>query len=231
MKVFIIDDHILFREGLASLLSSQVGFEVVGESSRNRFEVENLVDVQPDLVLLDPSYLNIFELEIINKITSYCPDATIVIITDQDSEDVLFNSFRAGAHGFLQKNTPINKIIATLQAVQRGEAAISLTDTTRILKEFHKISNQKQASSRSIDLLTKRERQILIQLGEGATNQDIANKNKISINTVKVHVHNILDKLNFRNRQEAATFVREHELSRSNLKNTNLGHDLAKKSG
>lgn len=231
MKVFIVDDHILFREGLASLLNSQLGLEVAGESSRNGIEVENLVNVQPDLVLLDPIYSNTTELGIINKIASYCPDATIVIITDQDSEDMLFNSIRAGAHGFLQKNTPINKLIATLQAVQRGEAAISLTNTTRILNEFRRISNQKRVPSRSIDKLTERERQILIQLGEGATNQDIANKNEISINTVKVHVHNILDKLNFRNRHEAAIYAREQELAQNSVKNTHSGDDLGKKPG
>jgi len=220
MKVFIIDDHILFREGLASLLNSQVGFEVIGESSTIGIEVEDLVNLEPDLILLDPMNSNHTGLGIINKMVSNCPDATIVIFTDQDSEDILFNSFRAGAHGFLQKNTPINKLIASFQAVQHGEAAISRTNTTRILSEFRRISQQKQVPLRSIDKLTERELQILIQLGEGSTNQDIAAKNEISINTVKVHVHNILDKLNFRNRHEAATFAREHELAQNNIKIT-----------
>jgi DNA-binding NarL/FixJ family response regulator len=208
MKVMIIDDQVLFREGLASLLNGQPDFEVIGEADNVDSATCLLTAQSPDLVLYDPCNRNGDQIHSIQSIVSHFPSASVVILTNEESDELLFNAFRVGADGYLLKNTPIALLLDALRNTRHGEAALNGKLTTRILGEFKRIINQSNLTTEGLDKLTNREIDILRELGKGASNYEIAQNLTISINTVKVHVHNILDKLELMNRMEAGQLSR-----------------------
>ncbi len=225
MRVLIVDQHVLFREGLASLLNGQPDFEVIGEAGSAESAVEKTKKLQPDLVLFDPALSDENSLAAIENITSNCPETKIVILSMQESDTLLFETIRAGADGYLLKSMPISALLASLRATQRGEAAISRRMAARILDEFRRLSDKRIPQHDGFERLTEREMEILIQLGKGISNLEIAQELFISENTVKVHVHNILDKLDLRNRREAYTLARDSGLVRSSGENySSNGH-------
>jgi DNA-binding NarL/FixJ family response regulator len=215
MRILIVDNHILFREGLASLLDSQPDFEVVGEASSVSEAIEKALDLKPDLVLFDLALPDGSGLDMLNTIYPKFPQVRFVLLTMQESNDLLFAAIRAGATGYLLKSTPITKILAALRAIERGEAAISRAMTSNILDEFRRLDPNHFTNLDSLSTLTTREIEVLEYLGMGASNQEIAENLVITENTVKVHIHNILNKLDLRNRREAGRFARSHGLGNS----------------
>lgn len=208
MKVFLIDNQILFREGLVSLFNDHQDFEVVGEAATAEETLEVMSELEPDLILIDPNFPYGNDLEALKTIALDCPNATIVILTNHDSEELLIQSFRAGASGYLLKNTPISKLIISLRAIEKGEAVLSRVNTTRLIREFKRLHHQPAAPLTGFEHLTEREMQVLTQLAQGLSNTEIAENLVISINTVKVHIHNILAKLDLKNRREAGLVAR-----------------------
>lgn len=215
MRILIVDNHILFREGLASLLVSQPDFDVVGEAGSVTEAIEKALDLKPDLVLFDIALPDGSGLDMLNTIYLKDPQVKFILLTMQESDDLLFAAIRAGATGYLLKTTPITKILAALRAVERGEAAISRAMTSRILDEFKQLDPTQATNPNSLSTLTTREIEVLGHLGMGASNLEIAKNLVITENTVKVHIHNILNKLNLRNRREAGRFARRHGLGNS----------------
>ncbi len=215
MRIYIIDDQILFREGLASLLKNQHDFDVIGEAEASDLIIELVIELKPDLVLLDPASSDGNCAKAIKSIVSHCPSTTIVILTNQELDELLLESIKAGANGYMLKNTPITKLIAALRAIERGEAAVSRANTTRIINEFRRMNHHPMPLPRGFEQLTEREAQIMYMLGKGATNLEIAESLYISVNTVKVHVHNILDKLSLSNRRQAGLLARNLMLTNS----------------
>lgn len=215
MRILIVDNHILFREGLASLLGSQPDFEVVGEAGSVSEAIEKALDLKPDLVLFDLALPDGSGLDLLNTIYPKFPQVRFVLLTMQESSDLLFAAIRAGATGYLLKSTPITKILAALRAIERGEAAIPRAMTSHILDEFRRLDPNHLTNLDSLSTLTTREIEVLEHLGMGASNQEIAANLVITENTVKVHIHNILNKLDLRNRREAGRFARRHGLGNS----------------
>jgi len=215
MKVIILDDQVLFREGLASLLNSQPDFEVVGEAEITESSTEKAILLKPDLVLFDPVQPSGNGLNALQKIASSCPGTNVVVLTNEESDDLLFETLRAGASGYLLKNTPISKLLETLRAIDRGEPALAHSMTVRILDEFKRMSNYPSSPPDGFERLTDREIEIMRFLAKGASNSEISSRLYISKNTVKVHVHNILDKTGMANRREAGLLARSLRLSRS----------------
>lgn len=213
MKIFVVDDHVLFREGLVSMLSNYPDISVVGEAATVRGAIDKSIELHPDIILLDISLPDGSGIDALSEILASWPDTKIIILTITESDELLIRAVRNGAVGYLLKNIPISKLIRVLNGVSNGEAALSRRMTARILKEFSQVSKSRQAIVQNEFILTSRESEILRLLGIGTTNQEIADHLVISINTVKVHVHNILEKLNLRNRREAEQFAREHNFS------------------
>ena len=215
MKVLIVDDHALFREGLVSLLNSQPDIMVIGEAGCVDEAIAMARELEPDLVLMDFGLPDGTGLDATQAILAERPETKIVFLTVHEQDDRLFAAIRSGAKGYLLKNVPVSKLLDYLRGVERGEAAISRAMTSQILEEFVRGGAARDPGPDELGGLTSRELEVLRELGTGASNQEIADRLVIAENTVKVHVRNVLAKLDLRNRREAASYARRHGLINS----------------
>jgi DNA-binding NarL/FixJ family response regulator len=150
--------------------------------------------------------------EAVRDLLSKRPGTKVVVLTIHDSDEHLFKALANGAKGFMLKNTPAMKLIASLRAVERGEVALTRLMTGRVMDKLSRLANVHGRAGAGHSSLTTRELDILKMLVSDATNQEIAEKLVIAENTVKVHIHNILEKLHVKNRREAARIARERGL-------------------
>ncbi len=215
MRILIVDDHVLFREGLVSLLKAQPDITVIGEAGCVHEAVAMARELGPDLVLMDFGLPDGTGLDATQAILADRPEINIVFLTVHEQDDRLFAAIRSGAKGYLLKNVPVSRLLTYLRGVECGEAAISGAMTSRILDEFARLGSARASGQAEVRELTSREIVILKELTTGATNREIASRLFISENTVKNHVGNILTKLNLRNRREAASFAHRHGLTNS----------------
>jgi DNA-binding NarL/FixJ family response regulator len=215
MNVLIVDDHALFREGLVSLLDAQPDITVVGEAGSVAEAITQARELGPDLVLMDFGLPDGTGLDATQAILAERPETNIIFLTVHEQDDRLFAAIRCGAKGYLLKNVPVSKLLEYLRGVERGEAALSPAMTSQILEEFARTGVGRDPDTDGVVELTSRELEVLGELARGATNQEIAERLVIAENTVKVHVRNILAKLNLRNRREAASFAQRHGLINS----------------
>jgi DNA-binding NarL/FixJ family response regulator len=213
MRVLIVDDHILFREGLTGLLRAQQDIEVIGECGTMHEAIDVALQVKPEVILMDFSLPDGTGLEATRAILASLPETKIIFLTVHDNDERLIAAMRAGAKGYLLKNLSVNKLLASLRALDRGEAAISRIMMARVLEAFAQSTPPSSATAPSpLVGLTSREIEVLEELADGITNQEIATRLYISENTVKNHIHNILEKLNLHNRREAIEFARKNGL-------------------
>jgi len=214
VKVLVVDDHVLFREGLVSLLKADEFFKVVGQAGSVREAIGLARKLHPDLILMDFSLPDGDGAEASAAILAEQPGCKIVFLTMYDADDKLFAAIRSGAKGYLLKNVPVAKLVTSLKSIEKGEAAISGTMTMRILERF---SQQDGASSEEPIIhanLSKREVEILRELAKGGSNSEIAARLFLSENTVKHHVHNILSKLRLENRKEVIQYAQQAGLTK-----------------
>ena len=205
MKILIFSPYWLFLEGFASFFKNEQNFELVGETSDESELFELASSSRPDVVLMDIDYFEDSEFVVLRDLTNALPEASIIVFSSVESEEDLIAVIANGAKGFLSKTITKSKLIASLKALQRGEAIISRKMVMTIVTEFSKMAqNELIYEEKDIAKLTYREFEVLKCLENRATNREIAKKLFISENTVRVHVHNILKKLNAQNRREAA---------------------------
>lgn len=210
IKLLIVDDHALFREGLASILRLEPDIEISGLAGSVAEAVNLVGEVSPDIVLMDFSLPDGTGAEATKLILDEHPDCKIVFLTMSEKDDNLYAAIRSGAKGYLLKNLSPSKLVAAIRSVQNGESAISRTMTLRLMEELSRSKPTDRVGDASLDKLTPRELDVLGELSKGLTNQEIASRLYISQNTVKYHVHSILDKLNLPDRRAAALFAKEH---------------------
>ena len=210
MKIMIIDNNRLFREGLVSLLVSQSDMEVVGESDVSEEAIQKAIDVCPDIILMDTGLHHSTGVNIMKQIMLRKPDIQFIILTMEEMDEQFYEVISNGARGYLLKNINKSMLLAALRALVRGEAIIPRNLVTKILDEFARLGKMQsyEASHRDFSLLTYRELEILGKLEIRATNREIAEQLGISENTVRVHVGSILEKLHLRNRREASDFIK-----------------------
>lgn len=222
LSVLIVDEHILFREGLQSLLSQEPDFRVVGQVSSLHEAIECIHNLRPDVVLIDLHLEDGEGTDVLGALPSngHGPPPSVVMLASTAQDDALFEAIRRGAKGYILKSTPFASLAAALRRVQHGELALSRVMASRLIEHYRQLGNQRSTGPASLDALTPREFEVLRHLGTGASNQMIAKRLVISEHTVKVHVHNILAKLNLRNRAEAAALSRRHGLERPALSTT-----------
>ena len=210
MRIVIVDDHNLFREGLATIIQQEADIEVVGLVGTVHEAVEVVRTLKPEIVLMDFSLPDGTGADATRKILQENPDCKVVFMTMSERDEDLLASIRSGAVGYLLKNMSPSKLVAALRSVQHGESALSRSMTLKLMKEFSRTKDPVLAGDPTLGKLTGREKEILTELADGKTNLEIANQLYIAENTVKYHVHSILEKLNLRNRKEAAQFARKH---------------------
>ena len=210
IKLTIVDDHALFREGLASIVKLEPDIEVAGMAGSVQEAIEVIRAVEPDVVLMDFTLPDGTGADATRKVLNEHPDCKIIFLTMSDHDDDLFAAIRSGAKGYLLKNLSPSKLVTTIRSVQQGESALSRTMTARLMEELSRTKEPEQQGDVALAKLTRREMDVLVELVAGITNREIAEKLYLSENTVKYHVHSILDKLNLSNRRAAAAFAKEH---------------------
>jgi DNA-binding NarL/FixJ family response regulator len=204
MRIVLADDHALFRDGVSSLLEAW-GHDVVGHASGGREAVELVTRLEPDLVLMDVRMPGMSGVQATQAIALVRPETPIVMLTVSEDEEDLFAAIRAGARGYLLKDLEAPQLRAMIDAVARGEAAITPATATRIIR--HLSSLVAPADESVPDRLTGRELEVLRLVTAGRRNKEIAAELEISENTVKYHLRNILEKLHAQNRTEVATLA------------------------
>ena len=207
MRLLIVDDQVLFREGLRSLLALEPDFEVVGQAGHVQEAIERISQLQPDVVLLDLSLADGSGFDVLRAVASRQSQTAIVILTIHDYERYMIEAIRLGARGYLQKGMPFSSLVAALRGIQRGQVAISRNMAGRLVEEIQRLGRHVSDDPAWLSALTARERQVMSLLGAGASNAEIAVKLVISRNTVKVHVHNLLKKLGIKTRSQLAQFA------------------------
>lgn len=205
IRVLIVDDHDLFRDGIASLLKAR-GYEVVGEASDGVEALSRVRELRPDLVLMDIRMPNMGGLEATRRIKAEMPEVNVVILTVSDDEEDLFEAIKSGAQGYLLKKLKAGVFFELISGVTSGDAAISPKMATKMLTEF---SRQAESSRRteSGSGLTDREEEVLKLVAQGRTNREIATNLTVSESTVKYHLRNILDKLHLDNRAQVMAYA------------------------
>jgi DNA-binding NarL/FixJ family response regulator len=210
LRILLVDDHDLFRKGVAALLALKADMEVVGEASDGLEAVQRARETQPDIILMDINMPKCNGLEVIKAIKQEMPHVRVVMLTVSDSDRDLFAAIRNGADGYLLKNLKPDRLFELLEGMRQGESPISDSLTTKVLGELRQHDRTTAATPVERDGLTARDLQVLECVARGATNRAIAETLCITENTVKIHLHNILEKLHVENRIQAAMYaVRE----------------------
>ena len=210
LRVLLVDDHILFRKGVASLLASHEDIEVIGEAGDGVEAVAKARETVPDVILMDLSMPKCSGLEATRLVKREMPHVKIIILTVSDDDRDLFGAIKNGADGYLLKNLEPHQLFDMLEGIGRGEAPISGVLAAKILQEFRQLDQSLPQQVEASNELTPREIEVLEQVVEGATNKEIAEALVITENTVKIHLRNILEKLHLQNRIQAAVYaVRE----------------------
>jgi two-component system nitrate/nitrite response regulator NarL len=210
LRILLVDDHVLFRKGIASLISGRQDMTVVGEAGDGIEAVRLAHETRPDIILMDVNMPKRGGLETVKIIKQELPEIEIVMLTVSDEDTDLFEAIKNGAKGYLLKDLEPQQLFEMLDGVRQGEAPISGAMAAKILQEFKEPTEGKKADTADIDELTEREIEVLEEVVKGATNKKIADTLHITENTVKIHLRNILEKLHVQNRIQAAVYaVRE----------------------
>lgn len=208
IRILLVEDQTLMRQGLKTILDLESGLAVVGEAADGGGGLRLALDLRPDVILMDVQMPGLNGVEATAALCAAWPEAKVIILTTFDRDDYVFRGVRAGALGYLLKDTPAEKLIDTIRRVHRGEVFIQPEIASRALREM-----VRPQSASPLEPLSDREREVLVLLAQGSSNRDIADKLSITEGTVKNHVSNILAKLQAENRTQAADIARRHGLA------------------
>jgi DNA-binding NarL/FixJ family response regulator len=211
IRVLIADDQALIRGGFRMILDAQDDIEVVGEAIDGRDAVELFRRVTPEVVVMDVRMPSMDGIEATRRLTAADPPARVLILTMFDLDEYVFEALRAGASGFLLKDRPPEELVEAVRVVASGEALLSPSVTRRLIEEFAK-RRDAPTPPRELDELTDREREVLVLMGQGLSNSEIAESLFVAETTVKTHVGHVLQKLRLRDRVQAVVLAYESGL-------------------
>ncbi|BBL79007.1 DNA-binding response regulator [Rubrobacter xylanophilus] len=205
VRVMIVEDQALMREGLRTLLDLEEGVEVVGEAADGVEALERLPGARPEVVLVDVRMPRMDGIELIERLRREHPEVAAIILTTFDDDDYVFRGLRAGARGYILKDTPSEELAAAIEKVHRGEAVLDGPITLKVISELGRLSKEPAGPGP----LSEREMEVLRLVASGASNREIARSLYITEGTVKNHISSILRKLGFRDRTQAALYAVE----------------------
>jgi DNA-binding NarL/FixJ family response regulator len=217
IRVLVVDDQALIRGGLVALLRAAPGFEPVGEAADGRAAVELAASLQPDTILMDIRMPGMDGLEATREILSAADPAApprVVVLTTFDLDEYVYEALRAGAAGFLLKDTPPERMLAALEAATLGEVLVSPAITRRLIESHVQLQRPRSAGIEALGELTPRETEILQLIATGLSNDEIAERLFLSGSTVKTHVKRVMSKLAVSSRAQAVVIAYESGLVR-----------------
>ncbi len=209
VKVVIVDDHTLFRRGIAAVLANQEGLEVVGEAADGLEAIEKAKKIAPDVILMDLNMPRCSGLEATQALQAEMPQINILVLTVSDSESDLFAAVKFGARGYILKNAEPEELTNAIFHIAQGGVIISPLMAAKLLNEFKDLTagTERESAEQADANLSPREGEVLQLVAQGATNKEIADSLFISENTVKTHLRNIMEKLHLANRSQAAVYA------------------------
>lgn len=210
LRVLLIDDHNLFRSGVKALLSRQADIEVVGEAADGLDGVKRARQLKPDVVLLDLDMPGLSGREVVRTLVEELPQTQVLMLTVSEDAGDLLDTLRAGAAGYLLKNIDAEYFVDAIRRAAAGESVVSPEMTGKLVAGLKRPAAPSRPDK---DRLSVREREILVVLARGASNKEIAREFALAESTVKIHVQNILRKLNLNSRVQAAVYAVEHGIS------------------
>jgi len=205
IKILISDDQAIVRKGIRALLATEPHIEVVGEAENGEEAVSRVEELQPDVILMDLVMPEVDGIEAIRRITSRWPEARILVLTSFATDDKVFPAIKAGALGYLIKDSSPEELVQAIEHVCRGEPSLHPTIARKVLQELSHPQQPKEP--RTPEPLTERELEVLQLVAHGLSNQEIADRLTISEATVRTHVSNILGKLHLASRIQAALYA------------------------
>jgi DNA-binding NarL/FixJ family response regulator len=210
VRVVLVDDHVLMRQGISLILSAQAGIDVVGEASSGEEALDVVARTRPDVVCMDVEMPGMGGLEATRRLLAD-PDATarVLVLTTFEREDYLLAALDAGASGFLLKNSPPERLVDGVRAIAAGDALLAPELTRTVIERAVALDRSRPAVSAdaALDLLTAREAEVLRLLAQGLSNDEIAEQLVVGRATVKTHVSNVLLKLSLRDRVQAVVYA------------------------
>jgi len=213
IKLMLVDDQALFREGLRTLLSVYDDLEIVGEANNGQEAVERAPELKPDVILMDLRMPVLDGVAATRQLHETMPDSKIIVLTTFDDDDHVFDGLRAGAVGYLLKDVPSEKLVEAIRAAAQGQTFLQPSVAAKVVAEFTRLSTvPTPAAQPLVEPLSERELEILRLIATGASNKEIAGELFITEGTVKNHVTNILGKLGVRDRTQAALKAKELNL-------------------
>lgn len=205
IRVLFVDDHEMVRIGVSAYLSTQEDIDVVAEADNGIKAVELALELRPDVILMDLVMEEMDGIEATSLIMQQWPDAKILIVTSFIDDDKVYPALEAGATSYILKTSKAEVIAQAIRDTYKGESVLEKEVTTKVMANM-----RKQRTNRLHDSLTNREMEILLLIAQGKTNQEIADELFIALKTTKVHVSNILSKLEVQDRTQAAVYAYQH---------------------
>jgi DNA-binding NarL/FixJ family response regulator len=209
IRILIVDDQALFREGLRTLLSVQSDFEVSGEASNGEEALRLAVQLQPDIVLMDVRMPVLDGVAATGRLKEVLPDCRVIVLTTFDDDEAIFDGLKAGAVGYLLKDVSSEKLNEAIRSAARGDYFLLPSITAKVVAEFARLSKASSPVQEIVNPLSVREVEIIHLVSEGLSNREIADHLVISEGTVKNHLTNILSKLEVRDRLQATIKAKE----------------------
>ena len=210
IRILIVDDHAILREGLKMVLGLEADLEVVGEADNGQEGVGLAARLKPDVVLLDVLMQGMDGIDACRQIKSVRPDTRVLMLTSHDAAQAVEAAVLAGASGYLLKNGGREDLLKGIRAVAQGEALLSPSVAAQVLERFALLTRKER--EREQDLLSDREKQVLALVARGLTNRQIAAELVLSENTVRNHISHILDKLDLSRRSQVAAYAAQRGL-------------------
>jgi len=213
IRVFLTDDHTLFRQGIRTLLSTEPDIEIAGESANAAEAVDKTAEVRPDVVLLDISMPGLSSFQAIPQIHRTRPETKVLLLTMYDDEDYLAEGMEAGANGYILKDSPAEHLLLAIREVHRGGSYMSPRMLSHLVDDFRTRARSEHPVPR-FDTLTSREKEVLKLLAEGNSVKEIAGDLDLSLKTVETHKFNLMRKLDIHNKAQLVQYAIQKKIIR-----------------
>ncbi len=207
IRVLLVDDHIVVRTGLELLLHEKNGISIVGVAADGDEAIQIAKELTPDIVLMDLSMPKGKDgITATRILKEYLPETKILILTMHDSDEYLFRAIQAGASGYILKSAPHEELLNAIQSIYTGNAYLTPAATKRLMNEYL-IKMQQEGYTSSYEILSEREKEILVWIARGYSNKEIAEQLVISVKTVETHKSNLMDKIGLRSRPDIVRYA------------------------